>query len=131
MSNDTQDDRRASNPSRRQMMKVAVAGVAAAAAQAVPGAQTQTGARGAARSASAAMPTPARMNGPLFFDVETTSGVVRGMANTGIKIFRGVPYGADTGGKNRFMPPHKPAAWTGVRSCIGYGPISPQTAAGF
>jgi hypothetical protein len=26
----------------------------------------------------------ARSNGPLFFDVETTTGVVRGMANTGI-----------------------------------------------
>ena len=55
------------------------------------------------------------MNGPLFFDVETSNGVVRGMANTGVKIFRGIPYGADTGGKNRFMPPRKPAAWTGVR----------------
>ena len=131
MANDTHDDRRASNPSRRQMMKVAVAGVAAAAAQAVPGAQAQTAGRGAARTAPAAASMAARLNGPLFFDVETASGVVRGMANTGIKIFRGIPYGADTGGKNRFMPPRKPAAWSGVRSCIGYGPISPQTAAGF
>ena len=53
------------------------------------------------------------------------------MANTGIKVFRGIPYGADTGGKNRFMPPRKPAAWTGVRYCIGYGPISPQTPSGY
>ena len=29
------------------------------------------------------------------------------------------------------MPPRKPAAWTGARNCIGYGPISPQTASGF
>jgi para-nitrobenzyl esterase len=72
-----------------------------------------------------------RMNGPLFFDVETASGSVRGMANTGIKVFRGIPYGADTSGKNRFMPPHKPAAWTGVRSGIGYGPIAPQTASSY
>jgi para-nitrobenzyl esterase len=71
------------------------------------------------------------MNGPLFFDVETSSGTVRGIASTGIKMFRGVPYGADTGGRNRFMPPRKPAAWTGTRSCIGYGPISPQTPSGF
>jgi para-nitrobenzyl esterase len=71
------------------------------------------------------------MNGPLFFDVETSHGVVRGMANTGIRIFRGIRYGADTGGRNRFMPPRKPVAWSGARNCIGYGPISPQTASGF
>jgi para-nitrobenzyl esterase len=71
------------------------------------------------------------MNGPLFFDVDTSSGIVRGTINTGVKIFRGIRYGADTGGKNRFMPPRKPAPWTGARNCIGYGPISPQTASGF
>src|SRR5262249_40017475 len=63
-------------------------------------------------------------------DVETVSGVVRGMANTGVKIFRGIPYGADTGGTSRFMPPRKPAAWAGARRCIGYGPISAQTPSG-
>jgi para-nitrobenzyl esterase len=107
-------------PSRRELIKAGLAGFVAAGATAVPHAQT---------------PSPAvrtgRLNGPLFFDVETTTGVVRGMANTGIKIFRGIPYGADTSGPNRFMAPRKPAAWTGVRSCIGYGPISPQTASGF
>ena len=29
------------------------------------------------------------------------------------------------------MPPRKPAAWTGARNCLGYGPISPQTGSGF
>lgn len=29
------------------------------------------------------------------------------------------------------MPPRKPAPWTSARNCIGYGPISPQTASGF
>jgi para-nitrobenzyl esterase len=71
------------------------------------------------------------MNGPLFFDVDTSLGVVRGLANTGIKIFRGIPYGADTSGNNRFMPPRKPAAWRGARNSIGYGPIAPQTASGY
>jgi para-nitrobenzyl esterase len=59
--------------------------------------------------------------------VQTKSGVVRGITNAGIKIFRGIPYGADTGGRNRFMPPRKPAAWTGTRQCFAYGQISPQT----
>jgi para-nitrobenzyl esterase len=65
----------------------------------------------------------------LFWEVNTTYGKVQGMANTGIKEFKGIPYGASTGGKNRFMPPRKPAAWTGVRECLAYGQISPQTLA--
>src|SRR5579871_6733804 len=65
----------------------------------------------------------------LFWTVETTSGKVQGIANTGIKEFKGIPYGAPTGGKNRFMPPQKPAAWSGVRECFAHGPICPQTLA--
>jgi para-nitrobenzyl esterase len=49
------------------------------------------------------------------------------MANAGIKEFKGVPYGASTAGRNRYMPPRKPAPWTGVRECLAYGQISPQT----
>ena len=104
--------------SRRQLLKAGLAGVVAI------GSNTGTVVR--------AQVTPAaRMNGPLFFDVETSNGVVRGMASTGIKIFRGIPYGADTGGRNRFMPPRKPPTWSGARNCIGYGPISPQTQSGY
>src|SRR5580700_9007588 len=65
----------------------------------------------------------------LFWTVDTTSGKVQGINNTGIKEFKGIPYGAPTGGKNRYMPPKKPAAWTGVRECFGHGQISPQTLA--
>jgi para-nitrobenzyl esterase len=65
----------------------------------------------------------------LFWTVETTSGKVQGISNTGIKEFKGIPYGAPTGGKNRYMPPQKPAGWTGVRECFGHGQISPQTLA--
>lgn len=61
--------------------------------------------------------------------MDTTSGKVQGIANTGIKEFKGIPYGAPTGGKNRYMPPKKPAAWTGVRECFGHGQICPQTLA--
>jgi para-nitrobenzyl esterase len=57
---------------------------------------------------------------------ETAYGKVRGTAAGGIKIFKGIPYGANTQGKNRFMPPVKPAAWTGVRNAIGWGPTAPQ-----
>jgi para-nitrobenzyl esterase len=89
-------------------------------------------------SAAAAQPAPAPATPPrptlgggpqgqIFWTVETTAGKVQGMANTGIKEFKGVPYGAPTGGKNRFMPPKKPAPWTGVKECFAHGQISPQT----
>ncbi len=58
---------------------------------------------------------------------ETNCGQVRGFDSNGVKIFRGIPYGADTSGRNRFMPPTKPAKWAGVRECTEYGHISPQT----
>lgn len=71
--------------------------------------------------------TRATADSQLFSTLETTSGKVQGIANTGIKEFKGIPYGAPTGGKNRYMPPEKPAPWTGVRECFGHGSICPQT----
>ncbi len=66
-------------------------------------------------------------NSQLFYIADTAYGKVQGISNSGIKEFKGVPYGASTAGKNRFMPPKKPAAWTGLRECFAYGQISPQT----
>jgi len=45
----------------------------------------------------------------------TTAGRVRGLVKDGVQQFWCVPYGAPTSGANRFMPPQKPASWTGVR----------------
>src|SRR2546426_1209734 len=57
---------------------------------------------------------------------ETASGKIRGTAVDDIKIFKGIPYGGPTSGKHRFMPPTKPAPWTGVRDALAYGPSATQ-----
>src|SRR5512146_849840 len=57
---------------------------------------------------------------------DTTYGKLRGRTIDGVHIFKGIPYGADTSGKNRFMPPQKPAAWTGTRDAIEWGHVAPQ-----
>jgi para-nitrobenzyl esterase len=46
---------------------------------------------------------------------KTQYGQVRGLLKDGVHQFWCVPYGAPTGGANRFMPPQKPASWSGVR----------------
>ena len=58
--------------------------------------------------------------------VATAHGRVRGLVRYGVNQFYGVPYGASTAGANRFMPPVKPAAWTGVRDCFQVANRAPQ-----
>src|SRR5438552_3279160 len=52
----------------------------------------------------------------------TASGKVRGtlLAGININIFKGIPYGSTTAGKNRFMPPAKPTPWTETRDVLAY-----------
>ncbi len=61
-----------------------------------------------------------------FVVAETTCGKVRGQELQGIKVFKGIPYGGDTGGANRFRPPTEPAKWTGVRDALEYGHSAPS-----
>ena len=57
---------------------------------------------------------------------DTAFGKIRGEEIQGIKIFKGVPYGATTAGQNRFMPPVDPTPWAAVRDTLHYGPSAPQ-----
>jgi len=57
---------------------------------------------------------------------KTEHGKVRGFILRGIHTYLGVPYGADTSGKNRFMPPQKPAPWADIRPALWWGNSAPQ-----
>lgn len=57
---------------------------------------------------------------------DTTNGKVRGYILRDIYHFLGIPYGADTSGKNRFMPPVKPEPWSNVFPAIWYPNCAPQ-----
>lgn len=62
----------------------------------------------------------------IFPIVETAQGKVRGVKAGGVSMFKGIRYGAETSGKNRFMPPQAPPKWSGVRDCFVHGQIAPQ-----
>ena len=56
----------------------------------------------------------------------TEHGKVRGFILRGIHTYLGIPYGADTSGKNRFMPPQKPSPWKDVKPAVWWGNTAPQ-----
>jgi para-nitrobenzyl esterase len=62
----------------------------------------------------------------LFPVVETAEGKVRGLTSGRISVFKGLRYGADTSGANRFLPPQPLKPWAGIRDALDYGNIAPQ-----
>ncbi len=58
--------------------------------------------------------------------VRTSSGAVLGENREGVAVFRGIPYGGDVSGENRFLPAEPAAPWEGVRDCTTNGPIAVQ-----
>ena len=58
--------------------------------------------------------------------VETGDGAVRGIRRHGVRMWRGIPYAADTGGARRFRAPAPAPGWDGVRDASEYGPVAPQ-----
>ena len=57
---------------------------------------------------------------------DTQYGKVKGYILRGVNCFLGIPYGADTSGANRFMPPQKPKPWSDVFPAVWWGNSAPQ-----
>ncbi len=57
---------------------------------------------------------------------ETSYGKVRGFIHRDIYNFLGIPYGAGTAGKNRFMPPQKPDPWKDIYPAVYWPNSAPQ-----
>ena len=57
---------------------------------------------------------------------KTRYGKVRGYVEDGVLTFKGVPYGANTGGENRWLPAQPAKPWDGEYPALTYGANCPQ-----
>ncbi len=57
---------------------------------------------------------------------QTEYGKVKGYVLRGVYQFLGMPYGADTSGANRFMPPQKPKPWNDVYPAVWWSNSAAQ-----
>jgi para-nitrobenzyl esterase len=87
-----------------------------------------TGASAAGRASDRTLiQTPGHCSTPERAVAMTQYGKVRGYLDGGVLIFKGVPYGQNTGAENRWLPAKPPTPWTGERPTLVYGANCPQT----
>jgi para-nitrobenzyl esterase len=58
--------------------------------------------------------------------VPTESGLVQGVIEGDIRVFRGVPFAAPPVGDLRWRPPAAPPQWSGIRDASTFGNVCPQ-----
>jgi para-nitrobenzyl esterase len=109
---------------RRKFFARAGAGAAALTLATTKGSAAQPSTR--TRVTRAAADGPILQIGDTIAVADTAYGKVRGYILRDVHHFLGVPYGADTSGANRFMPPQKPKPWTEVRPTLWWGNTAPQ-----
>lgn len=56
----------------------------------------------------------------------TSAGDLRGTVESGVAVWRGVPYAQQPLGPRRFAAPELPLPWTGLRDAVEHGPLPPQ-----
>ena len=104
---------------RRQMLRLsATAGVGAALPRTAHATQATRAAGPTAIAGSCSTPRTAV--------AATQYGKVRGYVDEGVVTFKGVPYGAPTGGENRWLPAKPPTPWDGEYPALTYGANCPQ-----
>jgi para-nitrobenzyl esterase len=59
--------------------------------------------------------------------VRTEAGVLRGVREKGLAVFRGVPFAEPPVGALRFAAPQPARGWDGVRPAVAFGPPPPQS----
>ena len=59
--------------------------------------------------------------------VEVRAGVLQGVQEDGLRVFRGIPFARPPVGERRFRRPEPPEPWAGVRDASAFGPSAPQT----
>ncbi len=62
-------------------------------------------------------------------ELQTKSGPVKGVAEDGIGIYKGIPYAKPPLGELRFAPPEDVEPWTKVLDCSEFGDIATQDSA--
>ncbi|ALC05534.1 hypothetical protein CDES_05485 [Corynebacterium deserti GIMN1.010] len=58
--------------------------------------------------------------------IPTHAGFVKGVKGPGLRTWRGIPYGRNTGGKYRFRAPRPVKKWDGIRDCSMFGDVASQ-----
>jgi para-nitrobenzyl esterase len=75
---------------------------------------------------TAAHQEPGGCSTPKTAVATTQYGKVRGFVDGGVLTFKGIPYGQDTAGENRWLPAKAPKPWEGEYPALLYGANCPQ-----
>jgi len=99
------------------MLLPATAGMGAALARPIQAADS---------TKTAAHQAPGGCSTPRSAVAKTQYGKVRGYVDAGVLTFKGIPYGQDTSGENRWLPAKPPKPWDGEYPALIYGANCPQ-----
>ena len=103
---------------RRELLRVsATAGIGAALARPAQSLDS---------TKTAAHQEPGNCSTPRAAVANTQYGKVRGFLDGGVFTFKGIPYGQNTGGENRWLPAKAPVPWKDEYPALIYGANCPQ-----